>query len=137
MGVNTKAKDQDAALKFMADFVSVEGQRFRLSGGGNAVPSVPGLDEIVTEGNLPAHGKWFTEIAKNGYAVPTLFSRNATLAVNWQTDADKLIKSGIDAKTFSQTMAKKLNDGAADRGHRCQGEGRSPASRCPSSTRGR
>ena len=113
MGVNAKAKDQEAALKFLADFVSVEGQKFRLSGGGNAVPSVAGLDEVVTEGDLPAHGKWFTEIAKAGYAIPTLLARNATLAVNWETDADKLMKSGIDAKTFSQTMAKKLNDGAA------------------------
>ena len=57
MGVNAKAKDQEAALKFLADFVSVDGQRFRLSGGGNAVPSVAGLDEVVTEGNLPAHGQ--------------------------------------------------------------------------------
>ena len=113
MGVNAKAKDQEAALKFLADFVSVDGQRFRLQGGGNAVPSVAGLDEVVTEGNLPAHGKWFIEIAKAGYAIPTLLSRNADLATNWETDADKLMKSGIDAKTFSQTMAKKLNDGAA------------------------
>jgi multiple sugar transport system substrate-binding protein len=113
MGVNAKAKDQATALKFLADFVSVEGQRFRLSGGGNAVPSVPGLDEVVTEGNLPPHGKWFTEIAAAGYAIPTLLSRNATLAVNWETDADKLMKSGVDAKTFSQTMAKRLNEGAA------------------------
>ena len=81
MGVNAKAKDQEAALKFLADFVSVDGQRFRLSGGGNAVPSVAGLDEVVTEGDLPAHGKWFIDIAKDGYAIPTLLSRNATLAV--------------------------------------------------------
>ena len=113
MGVNAKAKDPETAKKFLADFVSVEGQKFRLSGGGNAVPSVAGLDEVVTEGNLPPHGKWFTDIGKAGYAIPTLLARNATLAVNWETDADKLMKSGIDAKTFSQTMAKKLNDGAA------------------------
>ena len=114
MGVNAKAKDQEVAKKFLADFVSVDGQRFRLSGGGNAVPSVAGLDEVVTEGDLPAHGKWFIDIAKAGYAIPTLLARNATLAVNWETDADKLMKTpGMDAKTFSQTMAKKLNDGAA------------------------
>lgn len=112
MGVNPKAKDQGAALKFLADFVSAEGQKFRLSGGGNAVPSIPGLEEIVTEGDLPAHGKWFTEIAKVGYATPTLFTRNAKLAVNWEADTDKLIKSGMGYKEFSQVMAKRLNDGA-------------------------
>ena len=68
----------------------------------------------MTEGDLPAHGKWFIDIAKAGYAIPTLLSRNAELATNWETDADKLMKTpGMDAKTFSQTMAKKLNDGAA------------------------
>jgi multiple sugar transport system substrate-binding protein len=114
MSVNAKAKDQEVAKKFLADFVSVDGQRFRLSGGGNAVPSVAGLDEVVTEGDLPAHGKWFIDIAKAGYAIPTLLARNATLAVNWETDADKLMKTpGMDATTFSQTMAKKLNEGAA------------------------
>ncbi len=81
MGVNAKAKDQAAALKFLADFVSVEGQKFRLSGGGNAVPSVAGLNEVVTEGNLPAHGQWFIDIAKNGYSIPTLLARNAALAI--------------------------------------------------------
>ena len=53
-----------------ATIVNAEGQKFRLSGGGNAVPSINGLDDIVTEGNLPAHGKLFNDVAAKGYAVP-------------------------------------------------------------------
>ncbi|WP_203569242.1 ABC transporter substrate-binding protein, partial [Aestuariimicrobium ganziense] len=44
MGVNAKAKDVDLAKAFMAIYTGVEGQKFRLSGGGNAVPSIKGLE---------------------------------------------------------------------------------------------
>jgi multiple sugar transport system substrate-binding protein len=34
----------------------------------DAVPTISGLDDIVTEDNLPPHGAWFTEVAKAGWA---------------------------------------------------------------------
>ena len=113
MGVNPKAKDPEAAKKFLADFVSADGQRFRLSGGGNAVPSVPGLDEIVTEGNLPAHGKWFTEIAQGRLRHPDAVrpQREPRCQLgDRRRQADEV--AGWTSKT-QQIMAKKLNDGAA------------------------
>ncbi|HEY6813114.1 MAG TPA: sugar ABC transporter substrate-binding protein, partial [Propionibacteriaceae bacterium] len=76
MSVNAKAKDKDAAQRFLGDFVNADGQKARLSGGGNAVPSRAGLDDIVTEGNDPPHAKLFTEIAKKGYATPLLLARS-------------------------------------------------------------
>lgn len=112
MSVNTNAKDKVAALKFFANFVNADGQRARLSGGGNAVPSVEGLDEVVTEGNLPANGAVFTEIAANGYAVPLKIARNAVVSTNLQTEIDKIIKSGADAKTFAQKLAAYINGGS-------------------------
>jgi multiple sugar transport system substrate-binding protein len=71
MAVNAKAKDVAAALNFLGKFTNADGQRFRLSGAGNAVPSQPGMDEIVTEGNDPAHAGWLTDVALKGYAIPT------------------------------------------------------------------
>ncbi len=70
MAVNAKAKDADAALWWTTRYVSVEGQKARLAGGGNAVPSIPGAEEVVTEGNLPEHAAYWNEVAKVGYAIP-------------------------------------------------------------------
>ncbi|SDE09939.1 extracellular solute-binding protein [Auraticoccus monumenti] len=109
MSVNTDAQDQQAALQFMSRFVSADGQRARLSGGGNAVASTAGLEEVVTEGGLPEHGAWFTEIASQGYAVPLPVARNAKVSTNLATEMDKSIKGGDDAKTFASKIAAYIN----------------------------
>ena len=112
MSVNAKSKQKDVATKFFGHYVSAEGQRARLSGGGNAVPSVPGLDDIVTEGNLPEHGKLFTEIAAKGYAIPKAIGTNAQVATNLPLEMDKMIKSGNETpKSFSQKLAALINGG--------------------------
>lgn len=109
MSVNTDAKDQQAALQFMSRYVSADGQRARLSGGGNAVPSTEGLDEVVVEGGLPEHGAWFTEVAAAGYAVPLVIARNSKVSTNLATEMDKSIKAGDDAKTFATKIAAFIN----------------------------
>jgi multiple sugar transport system substrate-binding protein len=109
MSVNTDAKDKEAALKFMSTFVSAEGQRARLSGGGNAVPSTAGLDEVVTEGGLPEHGQYFLEVAEKGYAIPLVIARKAKVSSNLGTEIDKTIKGGADAKTFASKIAAFIN----------------------------
>ena len=40
MVMNKASKNKEAAYTFFSEYVSKEGQRFRLQGGGNAVPSV-------------------------------------------------------------------------------------------------
>ena len=112
MSVNSDAKDRTAALKFMSTFVSPEGQRTRLSGGGNAVPACSGLDEVVTEGGLPQHAAWFTQVAAKGYGVPLVIARNATVGANLSTEIDKSIKAGDDAKTFATKIAAFINGGS-------------------------
>ncbi len=109
MSVNTDAKNKDAALKFMSNFVNAEGQRARLAGGGNAVPSTEGLDEVVTEGGLPEHGQYFLEVAKAGYAIPLVIARKAKVSTNLGTEIDKTIKGGADAKTFATKIAAFIN----------------------------
>ena len=112
MSVNAKAKEKDVAQKFFGHYVSAEGQRARLSGGGNAVPCVPGLDDIVTEGNLPEHGKLFTEIAAKGYAIPKAIGTNAKVATNFPLEMDKMIKAGNETpQSFSQKLAALINGG--------------------------
>jgi multiple sugar transport system substrate-binding protein len=110
VSVNAKAKDPEAALKFMAEFVNKDGQKYRLSGGGNAVPSIEGLNEVVTEGNDPPHGQWFTPIAAAGYTVPNALARNAEVATNFPLVIDKMIKAGNETpKSFSEKLVRLLN----------------------------
>ena len=111
MGVNAKAKDTDAALWWTARYVSVEGQKARLSGGGNAVPSIPGAEDVVTEGNLPEHAAYFNEVAKVGYAIPPAIATKPEVAININVEIDKVIKSGADAKTFATEISAFINGG--------------------------
>jgi multiple sugar transport system substrate-binding protein len=114
MGVNAKAKDPDAALWWMTRYVSVDspnGQKARLSGGGNAVPSIPGAEDIVTEGGLPAHASYWNEVAKVGYAIPQAIASKPEVAVNINAEIDKVVKSGADAKTFATKICAFINGG--------------------------
>jgi multiple sugar transport system substrate-binding protein len=69
MVLNKTTKYPKEAYHFISEFVSKEGQTFRLQGGGNAVPSVIGADQVVSEGNLPEHAKYFLETREIGYAL--------------------------------------------------------------------
>jgi multiple sugar transport system substrate-binding protein len=109
MAVNPKSKNLEEALLFMARFVSVEGQRSRLAGNGNAVPSRSGLDDVVTEGGKPEHAAWFTEIAANAYAIPQVLVDNPAVMAEFGTKLDELYKSKPDYKTFASTAAALMN----------------------------
>jgi multiple sugar transport system substrate-binding protein len=112
LSVNARTKDQAKALEFLGNFVSPAGQKFRLSGGGNAVPSVKGLDGIVTEDDAPAHGSLFNDIAANGYAVPPALSANATVLSELPGMVDKMFKAGNETpKSFSGKLVRLINSG--------------------------
>jgi multiple sugar transport system substrate-binding protein len=108
MAVNAKAKDMDAALRFLGDFVNADGQKARLSAGGNSVPSRAGLDDVVTEGNDPAHAKWFTEIAKNGYARPLILARSPVKSNDFSNIMDSLLLPNNITATTADSFATKL-----------------------------
>jgi multiple sugar transport system substrate-binding protein len=107
--VNAKTKHPGAAAKFLARFVNADGQRFRLSGGGNAVPTMPGLEDVVTESNLPEHGAWFTEVAAAGYSIPQALLAQPDAVANLGTALDKLFKDLPDHKTFAAKAAAAMN----------------------------
>ena len=67
--MNKASKNKEEAYRFFSEFVSAEGQRYRLQGGGNAVPSVKGVDDVVMEGNLPEHSQMFLDAREVGYSL--------------------------------------------------------------------
>jgi multiple sugar transport system substrate-binding protein len=110
MAVNAKASNTDAARAFAGYYVSPDGVKARLAGGGNAVPVLAGLEEIVTENNDPPHGKWFIDIAKSGYALPNAMARDAKKNTDFPLQMDTLLKSKKESpKSFSTKLANLLN----------------------------
>jgi multiple sugar transport system substrate-binding protein len=109
MCINERTNNPELATEFLAAFCNDDGTEFRLSGGGNAVPAMPGLDEIVTEGNLPPHGHWMTEVAARGYTNPVPLVQHPERAVNLGTNMDSLIRQGTDYRTFAQKAAAYIN----------------------------
>ena len=70
LAINAKTKNQDAAFTFWTNFLSAEGQTFRLKGGGNAVPSIAGADSVVLDG-YPAHAQTLLDMRDIGFEDPT------------------------------------------------------------------
>jgi multiple sugar transport system substrate-binding protein len=68
MSINSASSNPDAAFTFLTNFVSPAGQQFRLQGGGNAVPSIQGVEEVVMEGGLPEHAQYFIDTRGVGFA---------------------------------------------------------------------
>ncbi len=66
--VNAATEAPEQAFTFLTNFVSPAGQQFRLQGGGNAVPSIQGVESVVTEGGVPAHAQYFIDARSVGYA---------------------------------------------------------------------
>jgi multiple sugar transport system substrate-binding protein len=53
--INKNAADPAAAYTFFSEFLSKDGQTARLKDKGNALPSISGIDNIVTDSGIPAH----------------------------------------------------------------------------------
>ena len=89
----------------------MNGQKARLAGGGNAVPSIPGAEDVVTEGDLPKHAAYFNEVAKVGYAIPPAIAQKPAVAANINSEIDKVIKSGASAQEFATKICAFINKG--------------------------
>jgi multiple sugar transport system substrate-binding protein len=110
LSVNANAKNQAKALEFLGAYVNAEGQKFRLADGGNAVPSVKGLDQIVTEGNDPAHGKLFNDVAAKGYAVPRAIASKPKVLTELPVLVGKMFKAGNETpESFSRKVVQLIN----------------------------
>lgn len=68
LAINAKTADPEAALTFFSEFLNAEGQKLRLEGQGNAVPSINGADGIVTDGGYPAHAQTMLDMRDMGYS---------------------------------------------------------------------
>ncbi|MDQ0899093.1 multiple sugar transport system substrate-binding protein [Paenibacillus sp. V4I7] len=107
MVMNKKTAHAKETYEFLSYFVSKDGQNFRLKGG-NAVPSISGVDDLVLDKNAqPAHAQYFLDAREIGYAL-------------WPSEsgvpgASDIVKDNYDllllGKQDAQTTLKKISEG--------------------------
>lgn len=66
MSVASDSEHVEEAMKFMSFYTSAEGQKIRLEDDGNAVPSVSGVDELITEDAVPEHASYLIDAREIG-----------------------------------------------------------------------
>ncbi|HLZ57716.1 MAG TPA: sugar ABC transporter substrate-binding protein [Ktedonosporobacter sp.] len=107
--LNKKSKNPDAAFDFLTNFVSVAGQTFRLQGGGNAVPSIKGPDDVVISGNNPAHAQTFLDARNAGWALFPAQQGTPALSDDLKTSLEPVFLQGADLKTTLAKIAQMAN----------------------------
>ncbi|GAA2971567.1 sugar ABC transporter substrate-binding protein [Streptomyces enissocaesilis] len=80
MAINAKAVKKEEAFQFLTDFVSVAGQRFRLAGAGNAVPSIEGAEDVLAESDTPETVQYWFDLRAKGYSLPIPEARTPGLS---------------------------------------------------------
>lgn len=114
MVINKATKHVNETYDFVAAFTSKEGQIFRLQGGGNAVPSISGADDVVLEGNLPEHAKYFLDTRAIGFALTPHEAGIPGLSQDITSELEALwLKNGNleqTLKKIGEVANKKIND---------------------------
>lgn len=98
LAINGKTKAKDAAFTFWTEFLSAEGQTFRLEGGGNAVPSIKGADDVVLEDGYPAHAQTFLDMRDIGFTNYAAEARVPGLSTGISEEFLKLYQDKADAQ---------------------------------------
>ncbi|WP_193597668.1 ABC transporter substrate-binding protein [Microbacterium sp. YJN-G] len=105
LAINGKTEVKDAAFTFWTEFLSAEGQIFRLQGEGNAVPSIKGADEVVLEGGYPAHAQTFLDMRDIGFEDYPAEARVPGLPVAISEEFQKLYEGKADAQQTLDAIA--------------------------------
>ncbi len=105
LAINQGTKSPDAAFTFWTEFLSAEGQIARLSGDGNAVPSIKGADEVVLEDGYPANAQALLDARDIGFVNYAAESRIPGLPTDIAEIFLKLYEGKQDAQTTLDEIA--------------------------------
>ncbi|WP_059105673.1 ABC transporter substrate-binding protein [Shouchella shacheensis] len=78
IAANANTEHQEEAMKFISYYTSETGQDIRLSDNGNSIPSIDGLDHVVTDDPEPEHASYLLDALEIGrpivyeFAIPGL-----------------------------------------------------------------
>ncbi|MDQ0207679.1 ABC transporter substrate-binding protein [Alkalicoccobacillus murimartini] len=69
LAVNSDTDYPEEAMKFISYYVSEEGQEIRLADNGNSVPSIAGLEHVVTDNPEPEHAEYLLDAIRIGQPI--------------------------------------------------------------------
>jgi multiple sugar transport system substrate-binding protein len=116
IAINAATEHPDEAFTFLTNFVSPAGQQFRLQGGGNAVPSIQGVEEVVLEGGLPEHGQYFIDTRQVGYAYYREEAGTPGLSTAINDRLETFFLDGGDTQATLNEVAEMANTAIAEGG---------------------
>lgn len=110
MVMNVASAYPDNVWEFISFYCGAEGQRLRMEGQGNAVPTVPGLDDIVLTGK-PANARVFLDAVNVAFLYPQQETLHPGLTDALTGEVEKMLVGDQDADTTvanMQAVAEKL-----------------------------
>ena len=69
LSVNAKSEHLEEAMIFASFYAGEQGQKARLEGVGNAVPSVKTIDDLISTSKVPEHVDHILKVRANGWAL--------------------------------------------------------------------
>lgn len=120
LSVNADSELIEEAMKFATYYCSVAGQEIRLTSTekpGNAVPSVQGIDNIITDVKVPEHVEYLLDVRANGWALGGKFkdSLYPGMMVDLKPIWEEIWVNGEDAMEILTLAEKTANNYIADK----------------------
>lgn len=103
MVMNAGTKNPDNVWEFISFYCGAEGQRVRMEGQGNAVPTVPGLEDIVLTGT-PEDAQVFLDAVEIAFLYPQTETLHPGLTDILGGEVEKMLVGDQDAATAVANM---------------------------------
>lgn len=109
MVINKNAANPDAVWEFISFYCNGSGQRLRMEGAGNAVPTIKGLDDIVLSGT-PKHAQYFLDAVPNAFLYPKIETLKPGLSDAITDEVEKMLSNEQDVNVTLENINKIVKD---------------------------
>ncbi len=103
MVINKNTKNADAVWEFVSFYCGEKGQKVRMEGQGNAVPTVQGLSDIVLTGT-PKHAQYFLDAIDQALVYPKAEAIHPGLTDEITAEAEKMLVGEQDVDQAIEKM---------------------------------
>lgn len=109
MVINKNTENADAVWEFVSFYCGSEGQKLRMEGQGNAVPTVDGLNDIVLTGT-PEHAQYFLDAVDTALVYPRAEATHPGLTDAISEEAEKMLVGEQDVDKTIENINTAINE---------------------------
>ncbi len=103
MVINKNTENPEAVWEFISFYCGEEGQRIRMEGQGNAVPTIDGLEDIVLTGE-PEHAQYFLDAVDISFTYPSAEATHPGLTDTLNEEVEKMLVGEQDVATTQENL---------------------------------